>query len=192
MGSSVVEGTSQAVLGTSNQRRVPASLSLFLESEKIPDQLCFTEENDLSTDPSPIYLQLPYYDLSSQDTKYIILRNVHILKKILFQKNQEKKIVKENEETFRIFLNVLLFRWESSKWSNQWNNYSTLKHWTCHVTTVIQVVDHGISYWLTLQLAQCNLICFGVAIWVPKIYLMHPTLHYIDLNYFKSISNIEF
>jgi hypothetical protein len=115
VGSSVVEGTSQAVLGTSNQRRVPASLSLFLESEKIPDQLCFTEENDLSTDPSPIYLQLPYYDLSSQDTKYIILRNVHILKKILFQKNQEKKIVKENEETFRIFLNVLLFRWESSK-----------------------------------------------------------------------------
>jgi hypothetical protein len=135
------EGTSQAVLGSHDQRKVPASLSLFLEIEKIPDQLCLTEENDLSTDPSPIYLQLPYYYLSSQDTNYIILRNVHILKKILFRKNQEKKFVKENEEPFRIVLNVLLFHWESSKWSNQWNNYSTLKHWTCHVTTVIHVVD---------------------------------------------------
>ncbi len=110
-----MEGTSQAVLGSHDQRKVPASLSLFLEIEKIPDQLCLTEENDLSTDPSPIYLQLPYYYLSSQDTNYIILRNVHILKKILFRKNQEKKFVKENEEPFRIVLNVLLFHWESSK-----------------------------------------------------------------------------
>ncbi len=31
----MVERTSQAVLGSSNQRRVPASLSLFLKSEKI-------------------------------------------------------------------------------------------------------------------------------------------------------------
>jgi hypothetical protein len=31
-----VEGTSQAVLGSSDQRKVPASLSLFLKSEKIP------------------------------------------------------------------------------------------------------------------------------------------------------------
>jgi hypothetical protein len=31
-----VEGTSQAVLGSSNQRKVPASLSLFLKSEKLP------------------------------------------------------------------------------------------------------------------------------------------------------------
>jgi hypothetical protein len=31
-----VEGTSQAVLGSSDQRKVPTSLSLFLKSEKIP------------------------------------------------------------------------------------------------------------------------------------------------------------
>jgi hypothetical protein len=35
-GSSAVEGTSQAVLGSSHQPKVPASLSLFLKSEKIP------------------------------------------------------------------------------------------------------------------------------------------------------------
>jgi hypothetical protein len=35
-GSSAVEGTSLAVLGSSDQRKVPASLSLFLKSEKIP------------------------------------------------------------------------------------------------------------------------------------------------------------
>jgi hypothetical protein len=35
-GYSVVGGTSQAVLGSSDQRKVPASLSLFLKSEKIP------------------------------------------------------------------------------------------------------------------------------------------------------------
>jgi hypothetical protein len=34
-GSSAVEGTSQAVLGSSDQRKVPAGLSLFLKSEKI-------------------------------------------------------------------------------------------------------------------------------------------------------------
>jgi hypothetical protein len=38
-GSSVVEGTSQALLGCSDQRKVPASLSLFLKSEKIRSQL---------------------------------------------------------------------------------------------------------------------------------------------------------
>ncbi len=31
-----VEGTTQAVLGSSDQRKVPASLSLFLKSEKVP------------------------------------------------------------------------------------------------------------------------------------------------------------
>jgi hypothetical protein len=35
-GSSAVEGTSQAVLGSSDLRKVPASLSLFVKSEKIP------------------------------------------------------------------------------------------------------------------------------------------------------------
>jgi hypothetical protein len=35
-GSSAAEGTSQDVLGSSDQRKVPASLSLFLKSEKIP------------------------------------------------------------------------------------------------------------------------------------------------------------
>jgi len=38
-GSSSVEGTSQAVLGSSNQWKVPASLSLFLKSGKIPAPL---------------------------------------------------------------------------------------------------------------------------------------------------------
>jgi hypothetical protein len=33
---SAVEGTSQAVLGSYDQRKVPASISLFLKSEKIP------------------------------------------------------------------------------------------------------------------------------------------------------------
>jgi hypothetical protein len=34
-GSSAVEGTSHVVLGSSEQRKVPAGLSLFLKSEKI-------------------------------------------------------------------------------------------------------------------------------------------------------------
>jgi hypothetical protein len=34
--SSVVEGTSQALLRSSDQQKVPANLSLFLQSEKIP------------------------------------------------------------------------------------------------------------------------------------------------------------
>ncbi len=37
-GSSTVEGTSQAALGSCDQRKVPASLSLFLKREKIPAQ----------------------------------------------------------------------------------------------------------------------------------------------------------
>jgi hypothetical protein len=35
-GSSAVEGTSQAVLGSADQQKVPTSLSPFLKSEKIP------------------------------------------------------------------------------------------------------------------------------------------------------------
>jgi hypothetical protein len=35
-GSSMVEDTSQGVLGSSDQQKVPASLSLSLKSEKIP------------------------------------------------------------------------------------------------------------------------------------------------------------
>jgi hypothetical protein len=35
-GSSAMEGTSQAELGSSDQRKVPASLSLFLKNAKIP------------------------------------------------------------------------------------------------------------------------------------------------------------
>jgi hypothetical protein len=42
-GSSMVEGTSQAVVGSSDQRKVPASLSLFLKSEKIPALLYIGE-----------------------------------------------------------------------------------------------------------------------------------------------------
>jgi hypothetical protein len=41
-GSSAVEGTSQAVLGSSDQWKVPANLSLFLKSEKIPALLYFS------------------------------------------------------------------------------------------------------------------------------------------------------
>jgi hypothetical protein len=52
-GSSVVEGTSQAVLESSDQRKVPASLSLFLKSEK--SQLCFMKVKDLSIGPSMIF-----------------------------------------------------------------------------------------------------------------------------------------
>jgi hypothetical protein len=54
-----VEGTSQAVLGCSDQRKVPASLSLFLKGEK-QTQLCFTEEKDLSTGPSVIFDLFPW------------------------------------------------------------------------------------------------------------------------------------
>jgi hypothetical protein len=36
VGSSAVDRTSRAVLGFSNQWKVPASLSLFLKGEKIP------------------------------------------------------------------------------------------------------------------------------------------------------------
>jgi hypothetical protein len=43
----------KAVLGSSDQRKVPASLSLFLKSEK--SQLYFTNEKDLSTGPSMIF-----------------------------------------------------------------------------------------------------------------------------------------
>jgi hypothetical protein len=38
-GSSAVEGTRQAVLGSSDERKVLASLSLFPKSEKIPTLL---------------------------------------------------------------------------------------------------------------------------------------------------------
>jgi hypothetical protein len=44
VGSCAVEGTSEAVLyvlGSSDQQKVPTSLSLFLKSEKIPALLCF-------------------------------------------------------------------------------------------------------------------------------------------------------
>jgi hypothetical protein len=39
VGSSEVEGTSQAVLGSSNPLKVPASLSLFYKNEKISNLL---------------------------------------------------------------------------------------------------------------------------------------------------------
>jgi hypothetical protein len=52
-----VEGTSQAVLGSSDQRKIPASLSLFLKSEKIRALLYLGK--DLSTGPSVIFDLLP-------------------------------------------------------------------------------------------------------------------------------------
>jgi hypothetical protein len=51
-GSSAVEGTSRAVLESSDQRMVPASLSLFLKSENLP-------EKDPSTGPSMIFHLFP-------------------------------------------------------------------------------------------------------------------------------------
>ncbi len=56
-GSSVVEGTSQAVLVSSDQQKVRASLSLFLKSEKIPTLLYIGK--DLSTGPSMIFDLFP-------------------------------------------------------------------------------------------------------------------------------------
>jgi hypothetical protein len=50
--SAVVEGTSQAVLGSSDERKVPASMSLVPKSEKIPALLYVGK--DLSTVPSVI------------------------------------------------------------------------------------------------------------------------------------------
>jgi hypothetical protein len=52
-GSSTVEGTSQAALGSSDQRNVPASLSLFLKREKIP--ALFYVGKGLSIGPSVIW-----------------------------------------------------------------------------------------------------------------------------------------
>jgi hypothetical protein len=51
-GSSTVEGTNQAALGSSDQRNVPASLSLFLKHEKIP--ALFYVGKGLSIGPSVI------------------------------------------------------------------------------------------------------------------------------------------
>ncbi len=53
----MVEGTSQAVLGSFDQRKLTASLSLFLKSEK--SELSFTKEKDLSTGPSMIFDMFP-------------------------------------------------------------------------------------------------------------------------------------
>jgi hypothetical protein len=46
VGPSAVEDTSQAVLGSSDQQKVPTSLSLFLKSEKIPALLYVGKEPD--------------------------------------------------------------------------------------------------------------------------------------------------
>jgi hypothetical protein len=53
-GSSPVEGTSQAVLGSSNQLKVPTSLSLFLKSEKNPSSAS-PKEKDLNIGPLPVF-----------------------------------------------------------------------------------------------------------------------------------------
>jgi hypothetical protein len=96
---------------------------LYFQLPYLPEETCFQQAGSSVVEgtsrallgPSPVYLQPPHYYLSSQDTNYIILRNVHIfLKRFFFKKTKKKKFVKENEETFRMFLNVLLFHWESS------------------------------------------------------------------------------
>jgi hypothetical protein len=57
-GSSAVEGITQAILDSSDQWKVPASLSLFLKSEKIPD-LLYLEKAPEYTGPSSIVDLLP-------------------------------------------------------------------------------------------------------------------------------------
>jgi len=56
-GSSAVEGPSQAVLGSSDGLKVPASLSLFLKSENIPALLYVGK--GLRTGPSVIFELFP-------------------------------------------------------------------------------------------------------------------------------------
>jgi hypothetical protein len=63
-GSSAVEGTSQAVLGSSNQLKVPTSLPLFLKSEKIPALL------SLGKGPKYRPLRVLGTDLKSQKGLY--------------------------------------------------------------------------------------------------------------------------
>jgi hypothetical protein len=55
----MVEGTSQAVLEYSDQRKEPHSLSLFLKSEKIPALLYVEGPVDLITGPSVIFDLFP-------------------------------------------------------------------------------------------------------------------------------------
>jgi hypothetical protein len=75
VGSSAVEGTSQDVLGSFEQRKVPASMSLFLKSEKIP-ALLYVGKGP-STGPSAIFDLFPWptgLGHRSQITKGPILR----------------------------------------------------------------------------------------------------------------------
>ncbi len=53
-----MEGTSQDILGSSDQRKVPASLSLFLKSKKIPALLYIGKGP--STGPSVIFDLFPW------------------------------------------------------------------------------------------------------------------------------------
>jgi hypothetical protein len=55
----VVEGTSQALLRSSDQQKVPANLSLFLKSEKIP-ALLYIGKGLESTGPSVIFDLFPW------------------------------------------------------------------------------------------------------------------------------------
>jgi hypothetical protein len=76
-GSSAVEVYSQAVLGSSDQRKVLASLSLFLKSEKIPALLCvgkgfeYRSFRDFRPVPSPTGLghrsQIPLRPFSHRE-----------------------------------------------------------------------------------------------------------------------------
>jgi len=58
VGSSAVEGTSQDVLGSFDHQKVPASLSLFLKSEKIPALLYLGKGPSLG--PSVIFDVFPW------------------------------------------------------------------------------------------------------------------------------------
>ncbi len=76
-GSSAVEGTSQDILRSSDQRKVPASLSLYLKSEKIPALLYIGKGP--STGPSVIFDLFPWptgLGHRSQITKGPIFRSL--------------------------------------------------------------------------------------------------------------------
>ncbi len=62
-----MEGTSQAVVGSSDQQKVPASLSLFLKSERIP--VLLNEEKDLTTGSSMNFNLFPWPMASGTDLK---------------------------------------------------------------------------------------------------------------------------
>jgi hypothetical protein len=74
-----VEGTSQAILGSSDQRNVPASVSLFLKSENIPALLYVRKGLEYT----------PFHDLRSSSSSNNEIRAV--LGRVLIEQNPSFK-----------------------------------------------------------------------------------------------------